>query len=65
MDGDGYTSPDLAQAVEDMTTELIDLLKERLRVTSDQELAERLKVGRSTIANWRRRRRVPNDVPLW
>ncbi|WP_375263268.1 helix-turn-helix domain-containing protein [Palleronia sp.] len=48
-----------------MTTELIDLLKERLRVTSDQELAERLKVGRSTIANWRRRRRVPNDVPLW
>lgn len=38
---------------------VIETLKSRFGVSSDLELANALSVGRSTIANWRRRDRVP------
>ena len=44
----------------DMTADdAIEQLKRRFRVSTDQELAERLKVGRSTVTSWRRRGSVP------
>ncbi len=38
---------------------IIAKLKDRYRVTSDQELAESMGLGRSTVAGWRTRQRVP------
>lgn len=38
---------------------IIDELKGRLAVVTDQDLAEALRIGRSTVANWRRRNRIP------
>lgn len=39
--------------------ELIEMLKRQLRVETDEGLAERLHVGRSTVTSWRRRGSVP------
>lgn len=39
--------------------EAIDALKKRFRVQTDQGLAERLGLGRSTVTSWRRRNAVP------
>lgn len=39
--------------------ETINALKKKFRVATDQGLAERLAVGRSTITSWRRRGNVP------
>ncbi|MBV2360985.1 helix-turn-helix domain containing protein [Thalassococcus sp. CAU 1522] len=38
---------------------IIVALKRRFRVETDQGLADRLKLGRSTVASWRRRGSVP------
>ena len=46
-------------SVEAPASEIIDRLKVRYRVGSDSDLALRLLVSRSTIANWRNRNRVP------
>ena len=40
----------------------IERLKKHFRVTSDDELARKLEIGKSTIATWRRRGAVPKDV---
>jgi Bacteriophage CI repressor helix-turn-helix domain len=40
--------------------EIIEKLKERFLAQTDQQLAERLHVGRSTITSWRRRGNVPD-----
>lgn len=37
----------------------IDRLMQRFRVTTDQSLADRLSLGRSTVTSWRRRGSVP------
>lgn len=39
--------------------EAIAALKKRFRVSTDQGLADRLRVGRSTVTSWRRRGAVP------
>lgn len=39
--------------------EIIEGLKKRFTVQTDQGLAERLKLGRSTVTSWRRRNTVP------
>lgn len=39
--------------------EIIDLLKKRFRLESDTDLAARLRLSRSAIANWRNRGEVP------
>ncbi|MBQ2260390.1 MAG: hypothetical protein II336_03375 [Loktanella sp.] len=40
--------------------EKIELLKRRFRVSTDQGLAERLHLGRSTVTSWRRRGAIPD-----
>lgn len=42
------------------TDETIDALKGRFKVSTDQELADRLNIGRSTVTSWRRRNAVPD-----
>lgn len=37
----------------------VERLKQRFHATTDQELAEKLELGRSTITSWRRRGSVP------
>jgi Bacteriophage CI repressor helix-turn-helix domain len=39
--------------------ETIEALMKRFRVGTDQQLADRLKLGRSTVTSWRRRGKVP------
>tara|TARA_R110002124_G_scaffold283200_1_gene458861 strand:- start:788 stop:1228 length:441 start_codon:yes stop_codon:yes gene_type:complete len=39
--------------------DIIEGLKRRFKVQTDQGLAERLKLGRSTVTSWRRRNAVP------
>ncbi|MFN4172141.1 MAG: hypothetical protein ACK4GW_10345 [Pseudorhodobacter sp.] len=43
----------------DDVNEKIELLKRRFHVGTDQGLAERLRLGRSTVTSWRRRGAVP------
>lgn len=43
----------------DDVNEKIELLKRRFRVGTDQGLAERLRLGRSTVTSWRRRGAIP------
>lgn len=43
----------------DQADEVIDKLKKRFRVTTDQELARKLGLGRSAIGSWRSRNSVP------
>jgi hypothetical protein len=45
--------------VDTTADDAIEQLKRRFRVSTDQELAERLKVGRSTVTSWRRRGSIP------
>ncbi len=40
--------------------EVIDVLRKRFRVSTDQALAEQLHLGRSTVTSWRRRGSVPD-----
>jgi hypothetical protein len=40
----------------------LERLKTRFGVETDEKLSERLEVGKSTIATWRRRGLVPHDV---
>lgn len=51
---------DIRSAVEENADAVIRALKQRLSAETDLDLAEALSVGRSTIANWRRRERVPS-----
>lgn len=46
-------------AMSDDADSIIDALKARFRVPTDQGLAERLRLGRSTVTSWRRRGSVP------
>ncbi len=39
---------------------VVDRLKTRFRVQTDQELADALKLGRSTVTSWRRRGSIPD-----
>lgn len=43
----------------DDVNERIELLKRRFRVGTDQGLAERLRLDRSTVTSWRRRGAIP------
>ena len=43
----------------DDTETTIEVLKKRFRVATDQGLADRLSLGRSTVTSWRRRNTVP------
>lgn len=45
--------------MEGSAEEIIDALRNRFRVQTDQGLAERLGLGRSTVTSWRRRGAVP------
>jgi Bacteriophage CI repressor helix-turn-helix domain len=47
-------------AVSGDVEEAISALRKRFRVQSDQGLADRLKLGRSTVTSWRRRGTVPD-----
>lgn len=39
---------------------VVDRLKARFRAQTDQDLADALKVGRSTVTSWRRRGSIPD-----
>jgi hypothetical protein len=43
----------------DQSEEIIEALKRRFAAATDQVLAERLSIGRSTVASWRSRGSVP------
>jgi len=47
---------------ENIATAYIDYAKSKLGVKSDDELARILDVGKSTIASWRRRGSIPEDL---
>lgn len=43
----------------DDVEEVLESLKRRFRASTDQALAERLSLGRSTVTSWRRRGSIP------
>lgn len=46
-------------AKSDSSEDILKALQERLKVGTDQALADALGIGRSTVTSWRRRRNVP------